>query len=179
MICGTTRSPGATSFIRRARSAWSAMNSSDERRRSGPDLPPWTDIASFRMRPGRPFANGRWRARSSSVTRPSSPASRVTIAGTTTRLASRIVPRSMGVKSFMDESAGAGPAGDQDPARPQRSPQKAPRDDGPLDLRRALVDAQGAHLAVEVLDDSAAHEPAAAVDLDGLVDDLLGRFRRA
>jgi hypothetical protein len=59
MICGTTLSSGARSFMRRTRSAWSPMNSSPDRRSSGPDFPPWTDIASITMRPGRPFAKRR------------------------------------------------------------------------------------------------------------------------
>ena len=55
--------------------------------------------------------------------------------------------------------------------------EQGPGDDRPLDLRRAFVDAGGAHLAVEVLERVAGHEGPGTEDLDGGVDDELRRLR--
>src|SRR5438105_10846779 len=58
-----------------------------------------------------------------------------------------------------------------------RSPallQELAGDDQLLDLAGALVDAEGAHLAVQALDGGAAHDALAAVDLHRPVHDALG-----
>src|SRR4051812_30855476 len=47
-------------------------------------------------------------------------------------------------------------------------------DDKFLNLTRAFVDSQGAHFAVEPFDRMAAHEAAAAQELDGFVDNSMG-----
>src|SRR5687768_8429760 len=54
--------------------------------------------------------------------------------------------------------------------------QELARNDELLDLAGALVDAQGPHLAVELLDLDAAHHPEAAVELHRGVDDAEGRL---
>ena len=94
----------------------------------------------------------------SSLTTPSSPERRVTIAGRTMRFGSVIVR--MGER------------------REEQAHWRSPRheraaDDELLDLGRPLVDAQRAHAAVEALDGAAAHDAEAAVELHGAVDDAL------
>ena len=49
-------------------------------------------------------------------------------------------------------------------------------DDELLDFGGAFVDAQGADVAIETLDDRAAYQAGAAVNLNGAVDDSAGCF---
>src|SRR3954453_1699619 len=55
----------------------------------------------------------------------------------------------------------------------RRRGERRARDDQTLDLRRALVDAQGADLPVEPLDDASDGHAEPAEQLDGLVDGAL------
>src|SRR5581483_3981706 len=54
--------------------------------------------------------------------------------------------------------------------------QYAPRDDQFLNFRRAFVNAQRAHVAIKPLHDAAGDQTAAAMNLQGLIDDPLRRF---
>src|SRR5687767_8186813 len=92
----------------------------------------------------------------SSLTYPSSPESRVTIAGSTSRFGRTVCRMRNGSKSTVT-----------------RSGEERAADDELLDLRRALVDAEGTDLAIEALDDGAVRHAEASEELHGAVDDAL------
>src|SRR5690606_2940571 len=83
-----------------------------------------------------------------------------------------------GTASTASTAAGRRIAGRCTPPSPRLlvCPQQVARDDEPLDLRRALVDPEGPDRAVEVLDRTVDGDAAPAEELDGVVDDPLGRL---